>query len=181
VDPVKRVLTLLVLVPALALPAVAGARPATLAPPGNPAISQYLEVVPTDGGGSPPSSSHSHGNGALTSAQRHALVRRGAAGRALAAVVDATAPGTTSAAASQPQGVSGTPSAPAATGSGGHENSASGQLSAGGVRSPLSSVLAAATGHGGGGGMGILLPALLVGGVLVAAVIGLRRRGTASS
>jgi hypothetical protein len=142
---VARVLTALAFV-ALALPASAAARFRTIAPPGNPAISQYLETVPTDKGQSPTSSGGQQG-GALTAQQRAALESRGANGTTLVAVVDASSP----------------PPAASHRGRGASRHAgggiASAALSDRGTGSPATSVLAAADGSG---GMGIFLPGLMV-------------------
>jgi hypothetical protein len=77
---------------ALGLPALAAAKgPITIAPPGDSAVSQYVEVVPGDTGASPTRVGGGQA-GAITSGQRAQLDRLGANGRTLAAVVDATAP-----------------------------------------------------------------------------------------
>jgi hypothetical protein len=80
--------------PALALPGAAAARgPIVLAPPGNSAVSQYAEVVPTSRGGGMPRPPGDRGGG-LTPAQRRSYASEGSDGRALVAVTDATSPGT---------------------------------------------------------------------------------------
>jgi hypothetical protein len=81
---------------AAALPATAAAR-LTVAPPGDSAISQYAEVVPTGAGASPPRAGGQGGGagghgGVLTASQSRRLNALGPDGRTLAAVVDATAP-----------------------------------------------------------------------------------------
>ena len=150
---------------ALALPSVATARLRTIAPPGDSAVSQYVESVPTDGGQRPTSSLGSQ-PGALSPSQRATLDHAGANGKTLAAVVNATSPATGS-------GHSG--SGAAAAGNGAGSGFLPGAISGRGARSPVSSVLAAAT--GGGGGMGILLPVLLTAVALsVLCVVLLRRR-----
>ena len=81
---------------ALVLPAGALAKRTTVAPPGNSGISQYLEVVPTAAGPSPPSVGGGPvgggQGGVLTDLQRHRLDGSGPNGRTLVTVVDATAP-----------------------------------------------------------------------------------------
>jgi hypothetical protein len=162
----------------LALPAAAeGSQHATLAPPGNSAVSQYLETVPNSMGSSPPGAGGPH-TGALTPGGRRGVDRLGSDGRTLAAVVDATTP--PAAAASPPAAstnrrarVSGT------TGTIGHRGATASlpPLSGDGAPSPVSSVLAAATGRDGGGGLGIFLPGLMLAGVfaLIARVVWRRR------
>jgi hypothetical protein len=142
---------------ALVIPTAAAAQgPATLAPPGNSGVSQYLEVVPTDNG-SRPSSSQGPAGGGLTPSQRRTLDGLGPSGRTLAAVVAATSPepasGGHSSAVAQPRSADTGTSRPA--------TQPAAAPSASGVRSPLSSIASAAVGSG-GGGMGWLLPAVLV-------------------
>ncbi len=164
-------LALVLTAPAAAL---ASKRPTYLAPPGNSAVTQYLEVVPTDAGPSPPSA----GGGSpanLSAGQKRQLKPYGSQGELLAAVVAATAPrGLTGASlragdgrdrgsrsrilrsATQPPS---TPSrsAPAA------------RLPAPGrAGSPVAAVLAAATGRADGGGIGIALPLLMAVSLLIA-------------
>jgi hypothetical protein len=157
-----RTLTLLVGL-ALVLPLAAGARSrGTLAPPGNSAVSQYVEVVPNDAGASPPRVGGGTG-GPLTQAQRGALAGLGAGGRTLAAVVDTTSPPPLRGATRRP--AARRSARKAAIGAA----ETSRLLSAAGARSPASSVLAAAV--GGGGGLGVLLPA-----IMLASAIGLAAR-----
>lgn len=178
-----RILTTLVIV-ALTLAAPAQARrSATLAPPGNSAVSQYLETVPTDkgngvaaplgrqGGGGQGSGGQ---GGALEPSQRRALNRVGADGRTLAAVVDATSPtaseaSTAASGGRTPRGNRTSALSPA--------NSLSPKaLASGGAQSPASLMLSGAIGHG-GGGVGVLLPALMLVAVLgVLARLAFRRR-----
>jgi hypothetical protein len=147
-----RILLALVATALLALPSAAGAAAQTNAPPGNSAIDEYLETVPGATGNQRPRTPGSSSGTSLTAAQRARLQRLGPDGKALAAAVDATAP-----AAAKPR--TNTP-APAAEG-----------------RSPLSEVLDAAVGRDGGGGMGALLPAILLATLLgVIALVVLRRR-----
>jgi len=163
---VSRTITIVAIM-ALALPAAASAGIRTIAPPGESAVSEYVESVPTAKGQSPTSSLGSQA-GALTPSQTAALDRSGAEGRTLAAVVDATSPSPVA--------------APARTA--GRGNAAAGgraqSLPPGdGSRSPVDSVASAAL--GGGGGMGLLLPALMLAAVLVTAVGLFRRRRTPPS
>jgi hypothetical protein len=174
-----RVLTTLLLL-ALVLPAGADARRRTLAPPGNSAVSEYLETIPTDAGQTPPTRptppppppAHSPSSGqspvpsqgdqggALTTGQSRRLDRLGADGRTLAALVNATSP-------------------PVARGAAGTSGAAGGSprgLTDVGTSSPFSSILAAATGRDGGGGLGPLLPMLMLAGVVAVCVRILRRR-----
>jgi hypothetical protein len=82
-----------------------------------------------------------------------ALDHRGATGAAAAALAQATAP---------------TPAQSA--------NNATSAVSTGGASSPAASVLKSLTGSSSGGGLGPLLPSLLVASVLGAAVLALVRR-----
>jgi hypothetical protein len=162
---------------ALVLPAFAAARrTVTIAPPGDSAVSQYVEVVPGDTGASPPRAGGGQG-GAITPGQRAQLDLLGANGRTLAAVVDATAPqpipasdGPAGAAASARPG-------PAATSGGAGRPSAglgarvlpgaltatdaARVLSAAGPSSMPSLILNAAAGSG-TSGLGIFLPAIML-------------------
>jgi hypothetical protein len=160
---------------ALALPAASLAQaPPTNAPPGNAAIDEYLETVPGASGDTrPPQSAPNDASGltaaerarrdraaadgsGLSDAERARLQQAGADGRALADAVEATVP------------------ARAAT------NRASGELEAGG-RSPLGEVLGTVSGGDrGDDGMGVALPAILLGALLAALVLVLLRRRAAS-
>ena len=95
----------------LALPASAEASK-TIAPPGNSGVGQYVETVPTAGGGRPTSTVHpgggavghpggpggtssgggAGGGSAITPSTQHALAAQGPAGVAAAALAEATAP-----------------------------------------------------------------------------------------
>jgi hypothetical protein len=155
-----RLLTALVALTLLALPAAATAQSAkTNAPAGNSAIDEYLETVPGATGNHKPSSGGGASSGALTPAQRSQLERLGPDGKALAGVVDQTAPAP--ATATLQKGTA--------------------KPSAAQSRSPLREVLGAATGRdGGGGGMGALLPAILLVSLLGAITLVLLRRRSVS-
>lgn len=178
--PVTRVLaTFTVLLLAFPAGAIARGHPIVLAPPGNSAVSQYVEVVPTAaGGGVPrnPGGGGTAGGGGLTSAQARSDNRLGQAGRLLVAVVQATAPNS----AGGSVGASGEVGPRAGRGDAVGQGSASSsgvhaQLAAAGS-SPISSVLAAATGNGQSGLGFVLLGLLLAAGVAVAAGAVLRQR-----
>ena len=156
-----RVLSVLVALLLIALPSSAGAQtPQTNAPPGNSAIDEYLETVPGATGNQRPRTPSGDGSDAtLTPAQRARLERLGPDGKALADAVDATAPAPTKA---------GEGRAPAIA-----PDSAQG-------RSPLSEVLDAATGDDGGGGMGIVLPAILLLTLFGVIALAVARRRSAS-
>jgi hypothetical protein len=158
----------------LALPALAAAKaPGVIAPPGDSAISQYVEVVPNDMGVSPPAAGTAAKGivhtAALTPRQQRRLDRLGRNGRALAVIVAATA---------QPAGGDPGPRTAAARSETSHAAAASHvRLSAAGAPSALSLLLHGAAGGGGSGGVGLLLPAIMLGAALgVVATVVLRRR-----
>jgi hypothetical protein len=166
---------------ALVLPATAWATGgATVAPPGQSGIAQYLEVVPSAAGARPPGAGGGNGGagaaqgGALTDTQRHRLDGLGPDGRSLAAVIDATAPQQAApAAATGTASPSGRPEAPGAYASG---SSGGRPLSSGSSGSPASLLLDAVGGHD-GGGLGPSLPAfMLVSALGVAGAYAVRRR-----
>lgn len=146
---------------ALTVPATAVAQtPATNAPPGNSAIDEYLETVPgASGAQRPRAPSQAGGGSVLTPTQRAQLERRGPDGRALADAVEATAPSAAAAPAPEADGIG------AAEGEG---------------RSPGSGVLDAVAGDDGDGGMGLLLPAVLVAALLATITLTLLRRRASS-
>lgn len=178
---------------AVGVPASAQARVHTIAPPGNSGVGQYLETVPTAGGAQPTNTVHpvvggvggsngsggSHGSGgssgstgpgggagspgggAISSSTQRALAGQGPTGAAAAALAQATAP----------------PRSPRPAGSD-HRlaSSAVSAASTGGGSSPASSVLKSLTGSTSAGGLGPLLPSLLIASVLGAAVLALLRR-----
>ncbi|MCA1690470.1 MAG: hypothetical protein LC720_08620 [Actinobacteria bacterium] len=106
--PVSRPLRSLVLAGLLLLAALAlgaPARAASIAPPGNSAVNQYFETVPTASGNQPPSVSTglgSHGP-AVSPATQRALAAQGADGLAAAAVATAGAPPVRTPATSSPR------------------------------------------------------------------------------
>lgn len=144
---------------ALLVPATAAAQgPATNAPPGNSAIDEYLETVPGASGNSTPRTPAAGTNGSagstgpLTAAQRDRFERLGADGKTLAKVVESTSPEKKK-------------QEPPTT------------LRDLTSRSPLGEVLGVAEGNG--GGMGLLLPAILIASLLAAiGLVLLRRRST---
>jgi len=148
---------------ALAIPASALARAPirTIAPPGVSGVSQYVEDIPTAkgnrpsasvilGGGKGPGSSS--GSSALSPSTQRALDRQGSAGRQAAALVDATAPSATS-----------------------HSSNEAGILD-GASTGPTTAVLKAMTGSAAHGGLGVLMPVLMVLIVAGTGVLALRRR-----
>ncbi|MEJ7783697.1 MAG: hypothetical protein WKF96_02765 [Solirubrobacteraceae bacterium] len=163
-----RVLPTLLALVLLALPAAARAQaPQTNAPPGNSAIDEYLETVPGATGNQRPGDPRAGGGGSaggsLPSGGRARLERLGPDGKVLADAVEATTP-------------SGSP--PAGSPKGSAQTRDAQDPSPGGQgRSPVAEVLDAATGQDGGGGMGALLPGILLASLLgVIALVVLRRR-----
>jgi hypothetical protein len=184
-------LILLTLLLAIGITAPAAARLRVIAPPGNSGVGQYVETVPTAGGGRPTSTVHpvaggSHGSGGggsvggsaggggtsgggsatggtIAPATQRALVAHGAAGAAAAAFANATAPSrarpVVSHAAGRTRSAVSTP--PSANGS-----------------SPMGSLLRAVTGSTSNGGLGPLLPVILIGSLFGAAALALLRRRT---
>jgi hypothetical protein len=156
----KRLLATLAVL-ALAGPAPALAQsPKTNAPPGNSAIDEYLESIPSADGNTPTGNVVRSKPRPLAGAAGRALRAAGDDGKRLEQIVTATAPKKALNAAEHPAA---TPSAAAPGDTRG--------------RSPLSSVAdAVLTGSGGGTGMGSAFPVLLI--VLAAGtlVLGLRRR-----
>jgi hypothetical protein len=149
-----RVVTTLAVLVSLALPSTsAGQATQTNAPPGNSAVQEYLETVPGASGDRSSSAGGGSKSPALTAAQRARLERLGPDGKALADAVDATSPARTATPGSTP--------------------------TAGRGRSPLSEVFEVATGDGGGGGMGALLPAILLASLLGVVALALMRRRSA--
>jgi hypothetical protein len=148
----------------LAVLALAGPSPAlaqstqTNAPPGNSAIDEYLESVPSAGGNTPTAAIVHDRSQTLGGRAGRSLRASGADGRRLAQIVAATAPRKAIEA-----GNGGTTAAPSA-------DTAKG-------RSPLGSVAdAVLKGSGGGSGMGAVFPILLIGLAAATVVLGLRRR-----
>jgi hypothetical protein len=155
---IRMLMALVALTMALASPALAQS-PNTNAPPGNSAIDEYLETVPGAGGDSHPGPPEGDGGGA-TDAARQKLARMGSDGRALARLVAATAPAGTDRA---------------------HRADAAGGSATVNAGSPVGAALAAAVGRDDGGGLGLLLPAILLGsvaGVIVLVVLRRRPRGS---
>jgi hypothetical protein len=172
----------------LALPATAVAKRRVLAPPGNSSVNQYVESIPTAGGSQPTSSVHPHsgggvgggsghsggsggsagsgttggttGGGAISAATQRRLAGHGRDGASAAALALATAP------ASSGSGNTGTGS-----------SAANPALPRTAATSPTSAVLKALTGSSSSGGLGALLPIILIVSALgISAVAILRRR-----
>jgi hypothetical protein len=164
---------------ALAVPSLAQARVHTIAPPGNSGVGQYVETVPTADGGQPTSTVHHSGGaggseggggtgggpgftgGAIAASTQRALAKQGATGAATAAVAEATAPRRARPAARSGNAQAQSSISPASDDQG---------------SPPSSSVIKALTGSTSGGGLGPLLPIVLIGSVLAAGVLTLVRR-----
>jgi hypothetical protein len=154
---------------ALALPAAAGAQE-TNAPPGNSGIDEYLETVPSASGDRPAGGGGAGAAGEdtrrLPAVVAGALRGRGADGRAVEDLVRSS-PG--AAREHRDDQIAGA--------------KPSGRVAEPRGDSPLSSVARAVGGGDDGGGMGAVLPAILLGALAALAavvVVRLGRRGSAS-
>lgn len=178
---------MIALILAMGMPASAQARVHTIAPPGNSGVGQYLETLPTAGGGQPTNTVHPVGGvggsggprrpggtggtggtnrtggtggtgsstgSAISPSTARTLAHEGSTGSAAAALAQATAPNPI-------RGTSRRVTSAIATSSG---------------SSPATSVLKTLTGSSSGGGLGPLLPLVLIGSLLGAAVLALVRR-----
>jgi hypothetical protein len=166
-----RLLAALVALALLASPGAAAAQSLkTNAPPGNSAIDEYLETVPAASGNARPRPPGASGgsSSSLTAAERARLEKLGPDGKTLAAAIDATSPARSTGSGS---------SAGAGSGSG---SPGTGSVAAGEGRSPISQVLDVAAGRDGGGGMGVLLPAILLASLLGFITLAVMRRRSAS-
>lgn len=167
----------LVLSAAVIVPCAASARSHPIAPPGNSGVNQYVESIPTADGNRPSTSvvpgtggggGESGGPSApspLAPTTQRALARQGAEGRRTALVARATAPSGLRGSARTHGGLSSARSA------GG----------AGSGPSPASAVVKALTGSATSGGLGDMLPAILVltsVGAVATAIVRRRRRAT---
>jgi hypothetical protein len=167
---IRTLMALVALALALASPALAQS-PNTEAPPGNSAIDEYLETVPGAGGDSNPGPQGGDGGGATDAAQQK-LARMGPDGRALARLVAATGP-VAGGTHRTHQGGAGS-AVPA-------DRPVALSLTGAHASSPVGAALAAAVGRDDGGGLGLLLPAILLGsvvGVIVLVVLRRRPRGS---
>jgi hypothetical protein len=133
----------------------------TIAPPGNSGVQQYLETVPSARGNETPSS-HSRGaskgqtgqnRDQLPPSTQTQLARHGEEGRKLEALVAATGPSSRSKGIRRSSRPEPTPRS-----------------------SAFHSAAAGLTAGSGSGGMGLLLPALLLGSAIVLGGIAVRRR-----
>ena len=163
----------------LALPATAGAQGDKNAPPGNSAIDEYLETVPDASGNKPPRRPEDPAPAAtaLPPEQRVALEKEGPDGKALADLVEATAPPSP---APDPEHAaeksgSGRPGA-AATAAAANPNARAILDAEDRAPSPLQATLAATVGANDGGGLGIFFPIILVASLLGMVALAIRRR-----
>jgi hypothetical protein len=164
-DEMRRLLaTLVVLAFAAPAPALAQ-RSGTNAPPGNSAIDEYVESVPSANGSTPTRGLVGPKPQRLAGAAGRTLRAAGKDGRLLEQIVAATAPTAALKAAGKTKVSAALPAIPGSDAPG-----AKG-------RSPLSSVAdAILTGSGGGSGMGAAFPLLLVALAAGTLVLGRRRR-----
>jgi hypothetical protein len=171
---------------AVSLAATPAASAYKLAPPGNSAVSQYVENVPGAKGNQPTLAIHSHGgpgssnaSGALTTATQRTLSSQGTDGTRAAAIAAATAPpGVRGVNRRHPGGgaTGGPGTGGGATGSGGTTGSTP---VSGSVVSPTSAVLKAVTGSA-THGLGALLPVILVVSAIGAGLLSVLRRRSAT-
>jgi hypothetical protein len=169
----KALVVVVASVTALVFPA--GAFSATCAPPGNSGVSQYFETIPgANCNQSPPGSSGGHGGhgGALPASTSHQLSKAGATGKAVENLVASTGPGSGAGAGAGNAGKA------RSSGSGGTTPGARSKaaLSAGGGSNPVSGLLHPIVTGSTPGGIGILLPLVLLGAVLLIAAGALLRR-----
>lgn len=157
---------LLVALAATAVPSAAMARSTTAAPPGNSAVNQYLENVPTANGSRPANTIHigsggSGGGGGSSSAvsarTQQSLARQGSDGVAAIALARETAPAVT---ASAGHGAASTIGAGSTGASGGPGSSAGSGTTSG--SSAIGTLVNALTGGSSQGGLGPVLPVILV-------------------
>jgi hypothetical protein len=163
---------ILAVLASLAAPATASARGGPVFPAGNSSVNQYVEVVPTVTGGRPVTNIHSatgvgggsgasdrpSGGGAspIAPSTQRSLSRQGTNGAETAAFVRATAPAGVDRAQTTGATSISSPAAP--------------------QRSVSSEVLAAISGSATHGGLGPLLPALLIAALLAAPAFYIARR-----
>ena len=152
----------------LALCAATPAAADTIAPPGNSGVDQYMEVVPSAKGPSAPGTPQR----ALSSTVQRKLQSHGAEGRQLAQIVKTTAP-------AQPATTKRSQPNRSAAGPGGTHHAASRPAPVPRGDSPLASVAKAIGDGSGSGGMGPVLPLLLVVSTTVLAGVALWRRRSA--
>lgn len=172
-----------VVLAATALPAPAAAKHGHLAPPGNSGIGQYVEVIPTASGSRPTTTLHGQGgargsgthSGTLSPLPEWAMGGSagvsGATAQALSAEGPAGVAATNLARATDPAGA--TARHPGTRGLGG---AAAPARSVGGSPPAVGSVLGTLTGSSSSGGVGLLLPVLLIITLVGAGALALTRR-----
>ena len=162
----RRSITLLLCALLLIAPSVAWAQE-TNAPPGNSGVDEYLESVPSATGDRPTGGSVNGKPRPLTPREREAVKDAGADAQALERAVSATKPDARTRSPAN-DGDDGGDGGTAAQGG----EAADGDRAKG--RSPVSAVIRATTGAD-GDGLGLLLPAILLGALLGAlGVVGVR-------
>lgn len=175
----------LVALVALVLASPAGAvaqAPQTNAPPGNSAIDEYLETVPGAAGNTrprPPGRSES--DSTLTPVQRARLERLGPDGRTLANAVEKTSPAPPpkrEMAAPRRKSETAAPEPKSETAAPEPKSELVVPKSDG--RSPVGQVVGTFSGSDGGSGMGLVLPAILIGALLAVLLLVVLRRRAAS-
>ncbi len=172
---------------ALSLAIAPAASAYKVAPPGNSAVSQYVENVPGARGNVPTGAIHSHGGSvALTPSTRRSLVGQGADGARAAVLANATAPAGVRGQNRRHRGASSSGAAAgggqAAGGQGPGGGAAGTSVStpvSGSVASPSSAVLKAVTGSA-THGLGALLPAILLASAIGAGLLAALRRRRAT-
>jgi hypothetical protein len=185
----KRFLLTLVIAVGVSAPAQATVR--SVAPPGNSSVNQYIESIPTDRGNQPTNSVHSKGGGSshaggvagggggpsagggssagassgssgpVSQSTQRALSAQGPDGHAAASLAASTAPAVARHRHIQPATAASIPVAPKRPVDG---------------SSAIGSLAAALTGSGSTGGLGTLLPAILVVALLGSGAMALLRR-----
>jgi hypothetical protein len=162
---------------ALALCAAAPAAAETIAPPGNAGVDQYLEVVPSAKGPSAPGTRQR----ALSFAVQRKLQSQGAEGRRLAQIVRNTAPRQQAASTrSRPTKPSKSSKSDSTDNRAAAPHSASSRpVAVPRGDPPLASVVHAIGDGSGSGGMGPVLPALLIVSTVILAALALWRRHSA--
>lgn len=155
----------------IALTLVPAARADTIAPPGNSAVQEYLETVPIAGGGKIAEGAP-EGRHALSKADRARLQVAGRDGQAVAQLAEATAPS-----ASQLRADRGSTSGRSGRHAGADGSKASSTATPAASSNDGTTVAAvAAKALSGDGGIGPLLPAILIAVALLAAGVALLRR-----
>jgi hypothetical protein len=160
---------------AAALASAPAAMAGTCAPPGNSGVNQYVEVVPGAGCNQPPagpgSGGHS-GGGHLSTSTTQQLDASGGAGRSVVALVT-----------SSPSAGPGNPGGSRGHAHGGGNPAAATTAVPPSVAgsNPVSAILHPIVTGSGAGGLGVLLPVLLLGVLLGAVLAGLIRRRRLSS